>query len=361
MPEREEQDQGNHPSFGPEGHPPVPEGKTGVLLANLGTPDSHDYRSMRRFLGQFLSDRRVIDYPVWKWQPILQCIILTKRPFTSGRAYRSIWNSELDESPLLTITREQTEAVARHLNEMYGGAVITDFCMRYGNPSVESRVELLLERGCRRILYVPLYPQYSATTTGSANDELYRALLKIRWQPEIRSVPPYFDQLDYVEALAGSIADAFEGETGKGRVLVASYHGLPERYLQEGDPYHCQCRKTSRLLRGRLGWNEQRLVTAFQSRFGKEEWLKPYTVDEVARLAKDGVNRIAVIAPGFAADCIETLEEINGEIRESFEEAGGEDFLYIPCLNSADSHIKLIVGLIHENLAGWIDPVAGSR
>ena len=344
------------PLFSPAGHPAVPVGKTGILLANLGTPDRYDYRPMRRYLGQFLSDRRVIDYPAWKWQPILQGIILTRRPFTSGKAYREIWNTELDESPLLTITRQQTEKLSRILTDMYGGGVITDFCMRYGNPSVRSKLEHLLDQGCRRILYVPLYPQYSATTTASANDALYRAMLKIRWQPEIRSSPPYFDRNSYIDALADSVSGVFSGESGRGRILVASYHGLPERYLREGDPYHCHCRKTSRLLRERLGWDDERLITAFQSRFGPEEWLKPYTVEEVARLAKEGHRRIAVIAPGFSADCIETLEEINGEIRESFMDAGGEEFLYIPCLNSSDAHIGMIAGIIRDGLAGWHTP-----
>ncbi len=344
---------GAKPRFSPDGHPAVPAGRTGVLLANLGTPDGHDYRSMRRYLGEFLSDRRVIDYPAWKWQPILQCIILTKRPFTSGRAYREIWNTELDESPLLTITRQQTEKLSGHLAETFGDDVITDFCMRYGQPSVRSKLEQLLDRGCRRILYVPLYPQYSASTTASANDELYRSMLKIRWQPEIRSVPPYFDRNSYISALAGSIETAFEGEAGEGRTLVASYHGLPERYLTEGDPYHCHCRKTSRLLGERLGWDEGRLVPAYQYRFGREEWLKPYTVEEVARLAREGRKRLAVIAPGFSADCIETLEEINGEIRESFEEAGGEDFLYIPCLNFSDAHIRMMAEIVRDGLSGW--------
>ncbi len=344
------------PEFAPAGHPPVPADKVGVLLANLGTPDGHDYLSMRRYLSEFLSDKRVIDVPTWKWQPILQAIILSKRPFSSGRAYRSIWNNELNESPLLTITREQTEKVAERLTALHGDAIIADFCMRYGNPSVESRLRGLLDQGCRRILFLPLYPQYSAATTGTANDALYRAMLKIRWQPEIRSVPAYFDRPDYVEALAQSVENAFDGEKDSGRILLVSYHGLPERFLMEGDPYHCQCRKTSRLLGERLGWGEDRIFTAFQSRFGPEEWLKPYTVEEVARLAREGVAKLAVIAPGFSADCIETLEEIEEEIRESFLEAGGQDFKYIPCLNSSDEHIDMIVRIVEDNLAGWTMP-----
>ena len=348
------------PEFAPDGHPIVPAGRTGVLIANLGTPDGYDYRSMRRYLGQFLSDKRVIDLPAWRWQPILQCIILTKRPFSSGRNYQSIWNRELDESPLLTITREQTETVADRLKDLFGDWVVTDFCMRYGNPSVESRLNRLLEQGCRRILYFPLYPQYAGATTGSANDALYRAMLKIRWQPEIRSVAPYFERPDYIEALAASVSDALAGEAGRDRMLVASYHGLPERFLTEGDPYHCQCQKTSRLLRERIGIDERQIVTAFQSRFGPEVWLKPYTVEEVARLARAGHTRIAVFAPGFAADCIETLEEINGEIRDSFIAAGGEDFIYIPCLNAAPAHVRMIVNLVRENLVGWNELVGRS-
>ncbi|PWE33529.1 ferrochelatase [Maritimibacter sp. 55A14] len=339
----------------PADHPEVRMGKTGVLIANLGTPDATDYWSMRRYLGEFLSDRRVIDYAPWKWQPILQLIVLTKRPFSSGAAYRSIWNEDADESPLMTITKQQTAKLRRLLARRHGDDVLVDFCMRYGNPSTDSKVSEMIERGCERILFFPLYPQYAGATTATANDQFFRALMKARWQPAARTVPPYFARPSYIDALAQSVERAYADLDTRPDVLVASYHGVPKRYLMEGDPYHCQCQKTSRLLRDRLGFREDELLTTFQSRFGPEEWLQPYTVEEVARLAQRGKKRIAVIAPAFSSDCIETLEEINEEIRESFEEAGGEKFTYIPCLNDDDAHVAVLAELVEENLAGWLD------
>ena len=337
----------------PPEHPPVPAARIGVLLANLGTPDGTDYRSMRRYLNEFLSDRRVIDYSPWLWQPLLQGVILTSRPFRSGAAYRTIWNEEADESPLMTITKAQTVKIRARLEEIYGDGVRTAFCMRYGNPSVSAGLEELKAQGCTRIVYFPLYPQYAGATTGTANDQLFRTLMKEKWQPPLRTVPAYFDDPAYIEALAASVRTAYAAMETAPDVLVCSYHGLPKRYLMEGDPYHCQCAKTTRLLKEALGWEDDRIVTTFQSRFGPEEWLQPYTVEEVARLAESGKTRIAVIAPAFSADCIETLEEINEEIRESFEEAGGESFAYIPCLNEDDAHIDALVGVIGRNLAGW--------
>ncbi|PRX37096.1 ferrochelatase [Meinhardsimonia xiamenensis] len=343
------------PEHAPADHPPIPPQKVGVLIANLGTPDGTDYWSMRRYLNEFLSDRRVIDYSPWFWQPLLQLVILTKRPFTSGAAYRSIWNEERDESPLLTITRAQTEKLRAALTERFGDAVEVDFCMRYGNPSTASRLRALREKGCTRILFFPLYPQYSATTTATANDQFFRALMEEKWQPAIRTVPAYYDEPAYIDALAASVRRSVAETGAEPDVLVASYHGLPERYLTEGDPYYCHCVKTTRLLRERLGWEEGRVVPAFQSRFGSEEWLKPYTVEEVARLATAGKKRISVIAPAFSADCIETLEEINEEIRDAFLEAGGESFTYIPCLNDDEAHIALLADVAARNLAGWLD------
>ena len=342
----------------PADHPKVPRERVGVLLANLGTPDNYDYWSMRRYLNEFLSDRRVIDYSPWIWQPLLQLIILTKRPFSSGEAYKSIWNHEQGESPLMTITKDQTAKIRAALELRYGEDVVVDYCMRYGNPSTKSKVRALAEQGCTRILFFPLYPQYAGATTATANDEFFRSLLDEKWQPTVRTVPAYFENPLYVEALAQSVERAYGALEDKPDVLVASYHGLPKRYLMEGDPYHCQCQKTTRLLRERLGWEKDKVVTTFQSRFGPEEWLKPYTVEEVARLAEDGKKKIAVIAPAFSADCIETLEEINEEIRESFEEAGGEQFTYIPCLNDDDAHIDALVAAIEENLVGWTAPKA---
>ena len=343
------------PEHGPADHPKVARGKTGVLLANLGTPDSYTYWPMRRYLSQFLSDKRVIDYPAWKWQPILQGIILSKRPFSSGEAYKSIWNHDIDESPLLTITKAQTAKIEATMAEAFGDDVMVDFCMRYGNPSTESKVREMVAAGCERILFFPLYPQYGGATTATANDEFFRALMKEKWQPAVRTVPAYYDNPGYIEALAQSVENAYGAMEQKPEILVVSYHGMPTRYLMEGDPYHCHCMKNTRLLKERLGWDDTKLTTTFQSQFGPEEWLQPYTVEEVARLAKeDGKKRIAVIAPAFSADCIETLEEINEEIKESFEEAGGESFTYIPCLNDDDAHIVALSDIIKDNLKGWI-------
>ena len=340
----------------PANHPPVPQSRTGILLANLGTPDNYDYWSMRRYLNEFLSDKRVIDIPTWKWQPLLQLVILSKRPFTSGEAYKSIWNEEKDESPLMTITRDQTEKLSQVLHDRFGDQVTVDFCMRYGNPSTRSKVKEMVEQGCTRILFFPLYPHYAGATSATANDQFFRALMQETWQPTARVVEPYFDNPLYIEALAASVEKAYAETTEKPEILVVSYHGMPKRYLMQGDPYHCQCQKNTRLLKERLGWNDTQITTTFQSVFGREEWLKPYTVDEVARLAREeGKKRIAVIAPAFSADCIETLEEINEEIRESFEEAGGEQFTYIPCLNDDEAHINALGQIIQDNLKGWLD------
>ncbi|GLO72168.1 ferrochelatase [Phaeobacter inhibens] len=343
------------PAHAPADHPKIAPAKVGVLLANLGTPDDYSYWPMRRYLSEFLSDKRVIDYPAWKWQPLLQLIILAKRPFTSGAAYKSIWNHDKGESPLMTITKEQTAAMSEALQDRYGSEVMVDFCMRYGNPSTKSKVREMVEAGCQKILFVPLYPQYAGATSATANDQFFRALMEETWQPTARTVAPYFDDPAYIDALARSVEKAYAAAEKKPEILVVSYHGMPKRYLMQGDPYHCQCQKTTRLLKERLGWTDTQITTTFQSVFGPEEWLKPYTVDHVATLAKDGKKNIAVIAPAFSADCIETLEEINEEIRESFEHAGGEDFLYIPCLNDDAEHIDALSGVIERNLKGWLD------
>jgi ferrochelatase len=339
----------------PADHPPVAREKIGILVANLGTPDGYDYWSMRRYLNEFLSDRRVIDYNPWIWQPLLQAVILTKRPFSSGAAYKSIWNEAQGESPLMTITKAQTKKISDVMAERFGDQVLVDFCMRYGNPSTQSKVRMMVERGCRKILFFPLYPQYAGATTATANDQFFRSVMAEKWQPPVRTVPGYFDRPSYIDALAQSVERAYGVMETKPDILVCSYHGVPQRYLMEGDPYHCQCQKTTRLLKERLGWDSSEIVTTFQSRFGPEEWLQPYTVEEVARLAEGGKRRIAVIAPAFSADCIETLEEINEEIRESFEEAGGEHFTYIPCLNDDDAHIAALSEAIEDNLKGWIE------
>jgi ferrochelatase len=310
---------------------------------------------MRRYLGEFLSDRRVIDYSPWLWQPLLQLIILTKRPFSSGAAYKSIWNEEANESPLLTITKAQTAKIKTAMQARYGDDVMVDFCMRYGNPSTKSKVREMTEAGCQKILFFPLYPQYAGATSATANDEFFRALLEETWQPTARTVQPYFDDPVYIDALAQSIEKAYAGLEKRPDLLICSYHGVPKRYLMQGDPYHCHCQKTTRLLKERLGWDDTEIKTTFQSKFGPEEWLQPYTVKEVARLAEAGTKNIAVCAPAFSADCIETLEEINEEIFESFEHAGGKDFTYIPCLNDDDVHIKALGTVIERNLQGWLD------
>ncbi|MGB3317029.1 MAG: ferrochelatase [Albidovulum sp.] len=338
----------------PADHPPVTRPRIGVLVANLGTPDDYTYWPMRRYLSEFLSDKRVIDYPNWKWQPLLQLIILSKRPFSSGANYKSIWNHDKGESPLMTITKAQVEKLRAAITERYGPEVMVEFCMRYGNPSTDSVVRRMVDAGCEKIVFLPLYPQYAGATAATANDQFFRALMKEKRQPAARIVPEYFDHPLYIEALAQSVERVYATLDHKPDVLVASYHGMPKRYLMEGDPYHCQCQKTSRLLRERLGWGAEAINTTFQSVFGPEEWLRPYTVEHVAELAKAGKKRIAVISPAFSADCIETLEEIQGEIREAFEHAGGESFTYIPCLNDDDAHIAALMAIIGDNLAGWI-------
>ena len=251
----------------------------------------------------------------------------------------------------MTITKAKVAKLRGTCAERWGDRVIVDFCMRYGNPSTQSAVDRMVKAGCDRIVFLPMYPQYAGATWATANDQFFRALMVQKWQPSARVCPPYFDRPDYIEALAQSVERTLQGR--RPQKLVASYHGMPRRYLMEGDPYHCQCQKTSRLLRERLGWPEGSIDTTFQSVFGTEEWLRPYTVEHVAELAKRGITDIAVISPAFSADCIETLEEINGEIREAFEHAGGQQFTYVPCLNDDDAHIAVLTAVIAENMAGW--------
>ncbi len=338
----------------PASHPVVKTARVGVLLANLGTPDGYDYWSMRRYLNEFLSDKRVVDLPDWKWQPILQGIILTVRPSKSGANYKSIWNHEANESPLLTITKRQTAAIADSLSAIYGDRVMVDFCMRYGNPSTASKVQAMIAAGCEKIVFFPLYPHYAGATSATANDAFFKALSTEKRQPAVRTVAEYFEHPLYIRALAQSVTEAYAKLDHKPDVLVTSYHGMPLRYLMEGDPYHCQCMKTTRLLREALGWQKGAIDVSFQSVFGREVWLKPYTVEYVAELAKAGKKRIAVMAPAFSADCIETLEEVQGEICEAFLHAGGESFTYIPCLNDQPAHIAALCGIIQENLGGWL-------
>ena len=341
--------------FASDDHPSVAPVKIGILIANLGTPDDTDYWSMRRYLNQFLSDRRVIDYPKWLWQPLLQLIILSKRPFSSGEAYKSIWNEIDNESPLLTITKGQLKKLKCHFTQdKFEEKIIIDFCMRYGNPSTEKAIKSLQSQGCEKILFFPLYPQYAGPTTATANDQAFRILMKLNWQPAFRTVPAYFDNPLYIKALANSIKEAYIKAKTEPQHLVVSYHGVPERYLLAGDPYHCQCQKTTRLLANELKWDTAYCTTTFQSKFGPEKWVGPSTVEYVAELARKGKKNIAIVAPAFSSDCVETLEEINQEIAESFTESGGETFLYIPCLNDRDDHIRAFIAIIENELSGWI-------
>jgi protoporphyrin/coproporphyrin ferrochelatase len=335
----------------PTGHPAVKRGRIGVLLVNLGTPEGTTYWPMRRYLSEFLSDRRVIEWPRWIWQPILQGIVLSVRPKKSGALYASIWNDERNESPLRTFTRSQAEKLAAGLAGQ--DKIVVDWAMRYGVPSVGDRLQGLQEQGCERILVYPLYPQYSAPTTATVNDVAFDALKAMRWQPALRTVPPYHDDPVYIEALAESMEMHLAGLAFEPEVVIASYHGLPVSYFRKGDPYHCHCQKTSRLLRERLGWPEERLLTTFQSRFGPEEWLQPYTDKTIERLAGEGVKRIAVINPGFVSDCLETLEEIAVQNREIFLHHGGENFSHVPCLNDSPSGMRVIAHVVSRELEGW--------
>lgn len=336
----------------PADHPRVKAGKIGVLLVNLGTPDGTDYWPMRRYLKEFLSDKRVIEWPKALWYPILYGIVLNVRPQKSGAAYAEIWNKEADESPLRTFTRSQSAKLA----EMLGGHdnLVVDWGMRYGNPPIQERLEHLQSEGCERILIFPLYPQYSAATTATVNDKSFEALMEMRWQPAVRTVPPYHDEPAYIEALALSIEKHLATLDWEPEKVIASYHGIPQSYFKKGDPYHCHCMKTSRLLNERLGWEEGRLVTCFQSRFGPEEWLQPYTDKTVEQFAKDGMKRLAVFNPGFVSDCLETLEEIAGEAGEIFEEHGGEHFTHIPCLNDSEEGMAVLEELVRRELSGWL-------
>jgi ferrochelatase len=338
----------------PVGHPPVRSGRIGVLLMNLGTPEATTYWPMRRYLKEFLSDRRVIETPKLIWWPLLNGVILSTRPSRKGRDYDTIWNKELDEGPLKTITRSQAEQLAASMREHAGDRIVIDWSMRYGFPRTKDRIEALLKEGCDRILLVPLYPQYCAATSATACDQAFRALMDMRWQPAVRVAPPYHDDPVYIDAIVSSIRQELAKLTFEPEVILVSFHGIPEEYLQKGDPYFCHCHKSWRLMRDAIGWPEERFRMSFQSRFGPAEWLKPYTDETVKELAASGVKRMAIIAPGFSADCLETLEELNGENRHYFEEAGGEDFAYLPCLNDSPGGIRVIRAVVERELSGWI-------
>lgn len=332
-------------------HPPVKVGKIGVLLVNLGTPDGTDKVSMRRYLKEFLMDRRVIEWSPFFWYPILFGIVLNRRPAKVGKAYETIWNKELNESYLRTYTRNQAEQMAKSLANL--PKVRVDWAMRYGQPSIRSKMEELQKDGCEKILVFPLYPQYAAATTATVNDEAFKALLKMRWQPALRTAAPYHDDPVYIDALANSITNHLATLDWEPEVVLASFHGIPQSYFDKGDPYYCQCQKTARLLREKLGWPKEKLQLTFQSRFGPEEWLQPYTDKTVEKLGKDGVKRIAVINPGFVSDCLETLEEIAEQAAESFHHSGGEKFTHIPCLNDGADGMRVLEHVVRKELQGW--------
>jgi ferrochelatase len=324
----------------------------GVLLVNLGTPDTADARGVRVYLKEFLSDPRVIEDQGLLWKLILNGIILRRRPRIKAFDYRKIWNNERDESPIKTITRAQAEKLARGVAGH--DHVEVDWAMRYGNPSIRAGIEALMKRGCERILVVPLYPQYSAATSATVCDEVFRVLASMRAQPTLRVTPPYYDTPDYIEAIASSIETHLATLSFKPELILASFHGMPKEYVDKGDPYQAQCIATVEALRARLGLDATKLMLTFQSRFGNAEWLQPYTDKTIEQLARDGLKRIAVVMPGFAADCLETLEEIAQENAEIFRHNGGEEFSAIPCLNDSDAGMHVIRELVLRELQGWI-------
>ena len=318
---------------------------------NLGTPEATSYWPMRRYLKEFLSDRRVIEVNRVLWWFILNGVILTFRPQKSGRAYEKIWNKALNESPLKTITRGQSDKLQKALKDR--PEIIVDWAMRYGQPPVATRIEALKVQGCDRILFVPLYPQYSAATTATALDKCFDALKTMRWQPAIRSLPPYFDHPAYIEALAKSLKQHIKDLPWKPDMILASFHGLPREYLTKGDPYYCHCMKTARLLRDKMKLSPEQLQVVFQSRFGRAEWLQPYAQGTVEGLPAKGIKNLVMIMPGFSADCVETLEEVAIGLDETFKHAGGANFSAVPCLNDGPASIDMLEILVRQELQGW--------
>jgi ferrochelatase len=328
----------------PLDHPPVPAPRVGVLLINLGTPNKPEPGSVRLYLKEFLSDPRVIEIPQLVWQPILRGIILRTRPKKSAHAYRQVWTDE--GSPLAAITARQAKA----LQGAFGGNVIVDHAMRYGQPAISGRIDALRAQGCERILIAPLYPQYCAATTATANDEAFAHLRRLRWQPALRTLPPYHDDPAYIDALKARLEEGLAALDFEPQAIVASFHGMPQRTLELGDPYHCHCRKTARLLGEASG---RELVVAFQSRFGRAKWLEPATDRTLAALTSQGVTKAAIFAPGFAADCLETLEELAIRGRDTFLAAGGTDFAYLPCLNDSPAGLEMLRSILGRELEGW--------
>mgnify|MGYP001250863954 FL=1 len=325
-------------------HPEIKFGKTGVLIINLGTPDSTNWLDIRRYLKEFLSDRRVIEINPIVWQIILNVFILNLRPSKTAKAYKEIWMKEKNISPLLHYTQQQSRKIADLISSEN---IIVDFAMRYGNPSIKSKITKLHQEGCENLIILPLYPQYAAATTATVCDEVYRTLMKMRWQPSLKIISHYESNPLYISALVSSINKKIKEINWKPDLILASYHGIPKKYFDKGDPYHCYCHKTTRLISEKLSSCE--IKTTFQSRFGPQEWLQPYTDKTLENLPKEGKKNILAICPGFSSDCVETLEEILIQGKESFINSGGENFDMVPCLNDSDDHIDLLKSLIQKN------------
>jgi len=336
----------------PIDHPPIEIPTVAVLLVNLGTPDEPTASAVRRYLREFLSDPRVVELPRALWLPILHGVILNVRPAATAKTYKTIWRDNPAESPLRFFTREQASELAKSLTQQN---VVVEWAMRYGNPSIAERLAKLKGAGCDRILVIPLYPQYSASTTGSVHDAFFDGIREMRWHPAVRTTPAFHDHPAYINALAAVTKRRIEHLDWSPERIIISFHGIPERYFRNGDPYHCHCQKTARLLRETMGWTDEFAPLAFQSKFGREKWLEPATTDMIDKSAQDGIKRLAVITPGFAADCIETLEEIAIAGREQFETLGGEEFDAIPCLNAEPEMIALLEEITRCELGGWID------
>ena len=319
-----------------------------MLLINLGTPNAPEPGAVRLYLKEFLSDPRVVEIPQLVWQPILRGIILPRRPKKSAHAYKQVWTDE--GSPLAAITARQ----ARALEGAFGKDVIVDHAMRYGRPAIKERIDALKAQGCERILIAPLYPQYCAATTATANDEAFLHLRRMRWQPAVRTLPPYHDDPAYIAALAARLTESLAELDFEPEAILASFHGMPQRTLELGDPYHCHCRKTARLLGEALG---RELLVTFQSRFGRAKWLEPATDTTLAGLPDRGIRRVAIVAPGFSADCLETLEELSIRGRATFIEAGGTHFAYLPCLNDSPQGIEMLRTIVGRELEGWLRQV----
>ena len=326
-------------------HPKVAFGKNAVLLINLGTPSSFSKKDIKKYLKEFLSDKRIIEVNKYLWWFILNVIILNVRPAKTAKTYKEIWKHDINMSPLMYYTKKQAEKVS---NSISNENILVDFAMRYGNPSIKSKIKKLHDNGCENLVILPLYPQYAAATTATVCDEVYRTLMSMRWQPSLKIIPHYESDPLYIDALVNSINSKVEKINWKPDLILASYHGIPKKYFDKGDPYHCYCHKTTRLVSEKF--NEIEIKTTFQSRFGPDEWLQPYTDKTLESLPKDGVKNVLAICPGFSSDCVETLEEILIQGKESFIEAGGKNFDMIPCLNDNDDHIKLLNSLIERNI-----------